>query len=778
MIDTEMSNYIHLSKYSRWVPEKKRRETWEETVERLISFWRKRWGHVISEEVFEELKMSIIDKEVMPSMRTLMTAGPALERDEAAGFNPVTGDTRVLTREYGYVPISDLEGKEATVLNCNGEWADATFKSYGCQPTYLVTLKKNSNTLVEVRCTGNHRWLTTEGVVKHTDELMCGKNGDKIPFSSYKREVSEDNLDYKLGVAHGIVYADGTRLYSQERVKGYVVRLCGSKNSLLKHLVDVGGKPTYPPSFSGDAVVQFYGDFPKTHDLKSLPSIDETEEYLIGFVRGWLAGDGSLNKSRGTVTICGNKESKEWLEKFSGVLGYVIQHVKEQPKITNFGERSQSSYVLTIDRSSLTPDDVLDESLKGFLRPLESRFSVFSVEPTGVSEKVWCASVPDTNTFVLERGLVTGNCWSIGISTPRCFDEMFYLLMCGGGVGFSVEEQYISQLPKVAEEFYESTTTIKVRDSKIGWAKGLKELISLLYGGNVPTWDLSAIRPAGARLKVFGGRASGPSPLNKLFRMVVNIFKGAAGRRLNSLEVHDICCWIAMTVIVGSVRRSACISLTDLHDDLMRRAKMGSWYYVDPQRALANNSVAYKEKPDISSFAKEFGSMYTSKAGERGMVNKAALRKKAEECGREHDGDYLVNPCSEAVLRDTGGCCNLSEAIIRPEDTLDTLRRKVRLATILGTLQSTLSDFRYLRKVWKQNQEEERLLGVSFTGIMDHPVMSGRLESEWLWFSENPAHHSLPNVLTTLKEEAIRTNREYADLLGINHSKQLGLVRK
>ena len=596
MIDTEMSNYIHLSKYSRWVPEKKRRETWEETVERLISFWRKRWGHVISEEVFEELKMSIIDKEVMPSMRTLMTAGPALERDEAAGFN----------------------------------------------------------------------------------------------------------------------------------------------------------------------------------------------------------------------------------------------------------------------------------------------------------------------------------CWSIGVSTPRCFDEMFYLLMCGGGVGFSVEEQYISQLPKVAEEFYESTTTIKVRDSKIGWAKGLKELISLLYGGNVPTWDLSAIRPAGARLKVFGGRAcltgdtilykdrkkargyneitikqlfdmersqgfwkskpnhfkdvklrsldeksgmffrnkvisvvdngtapvyevitengyrikatgnhrfmnesgeyeyldnfsvgdliavngsvekktgvcidcgcpisrkalrckpcfdlkqirhdaldttarqrkenrdyvsnvcercgaigkvevhhidenphnnnhqnleclcpkchqshharvrtygdpyshkylsydtiisieyvgeeqvydlqmegpnhnfvangfvshnSGPDPLNKLFRMVVSIFKGAAGRRLNSLEVHDICCWIAMTVIVGSVRRSACISLTDLHDDLMRRAKMGSWYYVDPQRALANNSVAYKEKPDISSFAKEFGSMYTSKAGERGMVNKAALRKKAEECGREHDGDYLVNPCSEAILRDTGGCC-------------------------------------------------------------------------------------------------------------------------
>lgn len=322
MIDTEMSNYIHLSKYSRWVPEKKRRETWEETVERLISFWRKQWGHVISEEVFEELKMSIIDKEVMPSMRTLMTAGPALERDKAAGFN----------------------------------------------------------------------------------------------------------------------------------------------------------------------------------------------------------------------------------------------------------------------------------------------------------------------------------CWATGISTPRCFDEMFYLLMCGGGVGFSVEEQYISQLPEVAEEFYESTATIKVRDSKIGWAKGLKELISLLYGGNVPTWDLSAVRPAGARLKVFGGRASGSVPLDKLFRMVVSIFKGAAGRRLNSLEVHDICCWIAMTVIVGSVRRSACISLTDLRDDLMRRAKMGSWYYVDPQRALANNSVAYKEKPDISSFAKEFGSMYTSKAGERGMVNKVALRKKAESCGREHDGDYLVNP--------------------------------------------------------------------------------------------------------------------------------------
>lgn len=258
----------------------------------------------------------------------------------------------------------------------------------------------------------------------------------------------------------------------------------------------------------------------------------------------------------------------------------------------------------------------------------------------------------------LDRDEAAGfNCWASAINRAIVFDELFYLLMCGGGVGFSVEEKYISKLPEVAEVFHDTTTVIKIRDSKIGWAKGLKELISLLYNGSVPKWDLSSVRPAGARLKTFGGRASGPEPLDKLFQRVVFIFKGAAGRRLTSLECHDIMCWIAMTVIVGSVRRSACISISDLSDNLMRKSKMGNWYFIDPQRALANNSAAYDGRPSVDVFNKEFLSMYTSKSGERGIVNKRALKEQAEKYGREHDGDYLLNPCAEAVIRDSGGCC-------------------------------------------------------------------------------------------------------------------------
>lgn len=643
-INESMSRYIHLSKYSRWLPKQKRRETWEETCDRLIKFWEGRYGYIIDAEVFVELRQFLVERKAMPSMRTLMTAGPALDRDEAAGFNPVVGSTKVLTKEYGYEPIGFLEGKDATVLNYKGEWSSASFKCYGEQDTFDVTLRKNSNTTIVVRCTGNHRWLTTDGVVKHTDELIPGLKGDKVPYSFYKRDVDEDNIDYQLGVAHGIVFADGTSAYSQERIKGYLVRLCGGKNSLLPLLERVGGVTTYPPSFNGDAVVQLYGSFAKTHSLKDLPSVMESEEYLIGFVRGWISCDGSVCKSRGSVTLCMNEAAKVWFEKYSATLGFVVQHVKKQSDITNYGRRTQDSFVLSIDRSCMTKDDILDSSKKDYFVELSSRFSVVSVEATGEKELVWCATVPNTNTFVLEKGLVTGNCAGAGISHIRYFDEIFYLLMCGTGVGFSVEHKYVDQLPVISEDFHKTDTVIRVRDSKIGWAKGLKELIALLYNGDIPTWDLSEVRPAGARLKTFGGRASGPEPLDKLFHKVVEIISKAAGRRLTPLECHDLVCWIAMTVIVGSVRRSACISLSDLWEHAMRKCKMGDWYYIDPQRQLANNSAAYYGRPPVDQFAKEFMSMYTSRSGERGIVNKNALRDQAESCGREYDGDYLLNP--------------------------------------------------------------------------------------------------------------------------------------
>lgn len=385
----------------------------------------------------------------------------------------------------------------------------------------------------------------------------------------------------------------------------------------------------------------------------------------------------------------------------------------------------------------------------------------------------------------LDRDNVAGfNCAAIAVNHTRVFDEIFYLLMNGCGVGFSVERQYTNLMPIIANSFFETDTVIKVKDSKIGWAKALKELVALLYNGDVPKWDTSTVRPAGARLKTFGGRASGPEPLEKLFRYFCRTFHSAAGRRLNSLECHDLVCKIADTVIVGSVRRSACISLSNLSDDRMRRAKNGSWWETEPQRALANNSTAYTEKPDMESFTKEFRNLYQSRAGERGIINKVALKNKAESCGREHVGDYLLNPCGEAVLRDSGGLCNLSEVIIRKGDTLADLKRKVRLATFLGTLQSTLSNFRYLRGVWQRNQEEERLLGVSFTGIMDHEVMNGAIMSyqeevdvESRTIITFPNRPLVIEWLQALKQVAKETNEEWASRLGINPSKQLSLVK-
>jgi ribonucleoside-diphosphate reductase alpha chain len=366
----------------------------------------------------------------------------------------------------------------------------------------------------------------------------------------------------------------------------------------------------------------------------------------------------------------------------------------------------------------------------------------------------------------LERDEIAGyNCSFIAIDSPKAFDEVMYVLMCGTGVGFSVERQFTNNLPTIAEEFYETDTTIRVKDSRIGWASAYRELISLLYSGRLPKWDVSGVRPAGARLKTFGGRASGPKPLEDLFAFTVHTFKKAAGRKLNSLECHDIVCKVADIVIVGGVRRSALISLSNLTDDRMRNAKNGAWWESDVQRALANNSVAYTEKPDVGIFLKEWGTLYDSKSGERGIFNRVAATKKASSNGRRDvEGfDYGTNPCGEIILR-SKGLCNLSEIVIRENDTLASLKEKVRVATIIGTFQSTLTNFRYLRSDWRKNQEEERLLGVSMTGIMDHPVLSKPTDETIKW-------------LTELREHAIKVNKEWSERLGIPVSAAITTVK-
>jgi ribonucleoside-triphosphate reductase len=371
----------------------------------------------------------------------------------------------------------------------------------------------------------------------------------------------------------------------------------------------------------------------------------------------------------------------------------------------------------------------------------------------------------------LEKDNIAGyNCSYVAIDNQRCFDEIMYILMCGTGVGFSVERQYIASLPTIAEEFHTADTTIVVPDSRIGWASSFRDLISLLYSGRVPGWDLSRLRPAGAILKTFGGRSSGPEPLDQLFTFAVGLFKKAAGRKLTSLEVHDLVCKIGDIVVMGGVRRSALISLSNLSDERMRGAKSGQWWIEHGERALANNSAVYSEKPEIGTFMKEWVALYESKSGERGIFNRDAATRQAASSGRrEIDGiEFGTNPCGEIILRSCG-LCNLSEAVVRPDDSYEDVKRKVELATIIGTFQSTLSDFRYVRSVWKRNAEEERLLGVSLTGIMDHPVLSGI--GEW------GGSQGLKDALEDLKQHAIRTNEIWADKLGVARSAAITTVK-
>jgi len=362
----------------------------------------------------------------------------------------------------------------------------------------------------------------------------------------------------------------------------------------------------------------------------------------------------------------------------------------------------------------------------------------------------------------LDRDNVAGfNCSYVPIDHPRAFDEILYVLMCGTGVGFSVERQYVSALPIVGEDFYETDTVIDVRDSKLGWATGLRELISLLYSGRVPRWNTSKVRAKGEPLKTFGGRSSGPEPLESLFRFTVDTFRGAAGRRLSSLECHDLVCKIADVVVCGGVRRSALISLSNLTDDRIRRAKHGEWYITAPHRALANNSACYTEKPDFEAFLNEWKELYESKCGERGIFSRVAARAVAARNGRREDNEHFgTNPCSEIILR-PNQFCNLSEVVARPSDDFKSLKRKVELATILGTMQATLTDFRYLRSKWRVNTEEEALLGVSITGIFDCPYLLGCSGED----------------LHKLRVHAVETNRRWAERLGIHASAAITCVK-
>lgn len=438
-----------------------------------------------------------------------------------------------------------------------------------------------------------------------------------------------------------------------------------------------------------------------------------------------------ISKSRYSRFLDENHRREHWPETVNRYFNFMEKHLKEK---MNY---------------SLTPE--LRSELQDAVTNLEVMPSMRSIMTAGEA---------------LERQNIAGyNCSYLPVDDPKAFDEAMYILLCGTGVGFSVEQKYVNKLPEIPENLFDSGTVIVVKDSKEGWAKALRQLIALLYAGEIPKWDVSAVRPAGARLKTFGGRASGPEPLVELFKYVVAKFKGAAGRKLHTIECHDILCKIGEVVVVGGVRRSAMISLSDLSDDRMAHAKAGNWWEGNGQRALANNSAVYEVKPSVGQFMREWSNIYESHSGERGIFNRYASVKQASKNGRrEFDKEWGTNPCSEIILRPYQ-FCNLSTAVVRSSDTMESLAKKIRIATILGTFQSTMTHFPYLRKIWQTNTEEERLLGVSMTGILDNPLIN------------NPADPELANRLEELKDVAIRTNAEFADAIGINRSAAITCVK-
>ena len=408
----------------------------------------------------------------------------------------------------------------------------------------------------------------------------------------------------------------------------------------------------------------------------------------------------------------------------------------------------------TVDR--YMTNVVSDKVSKDTYKQLEDAIYNLNVMPSMRAMMTAGAAMERDNTCAY-------NCSYLAVDDPKCFDEAMFILLCGTGVGFSVERQYISKLPEVPDELYKSDTTIVVSDSKEGWAKALRQLISLLYAGEIPKWDTHKVRPAGAKLKTFGGRASGAEPLEDLFRFTCETFVAAKGKKLSSIQSHDLMCKIGEVVVVGGVRRSAMISLSNLSDDRMRHAKSGDWFVLDPQRALSNNSVAYTEKPDMETFLREWTALVESKSGERGIFSRVASKKQAAKNGRrEVDHEFGTNPCSEIVLR-PNEFCNLTEVVVRNDDDLDTLTNKTRLATILGTIQATYTKFPYLRKIWQRNTEEERLLGVSMTGIMDNKLVSTGKDAK--------------EILEQLRDVSIQTNKEFSKRLGIPQSAAITCVK-
>jgi ribonucleoside-diphosphate reductase alpha chain len=734
-----LSEFVFTRTYSRWLPEKGRRETWVETVERYIDFItteRKLPKHIV-----DEIRKGVLAMEVLPSMRALWSAGDAARRDNTSMYNCLGVETEFITSK-GVQKFSDFkDGDKITVLTHTGAWKPAVVRSYGQQQLFNITLARGRSSYT-VRATRDHQWLLADG--ERTNDISSKMKLTRPPRLVGAWQYGDSTPEVRNYWAMGYVYGDGTLVKDRDGEYKYsMVRLCGEdKGRFLDRFKELGFSTSEPPTFGGDALA-YTG-----HYLKTLPSIEKDGfENVLAFVRGYLDADGHKNRNTESpspfdgIQASGGASIDFIRNVFPAVGAYITREDDLTGEETNFGVRPETS------RFGL---------VLGFGDSPNALFSVQDIQEAS-TETVWCLEVEDDHSFVLPNGIVTGNCAFVPLDSLKSFVELLYVLMIRTGVGFSVEHQFVNHLPLVAP-LTNKTVDFVVPDSTNGWADSFFFGLQSWFHGNKVNFDYSQVRSAGAPLKTKGGRASGPDPLRRLFLFAEQTILSAAGRRLKSIEAHDIACMIGEIVMSGGVRRAATISISDVGDEEMRHAKDFSRGKFPQYRFMANNSAFYPERPSKEVFWQEWAALMQSSSGERGFsidswhlrADRPRAMVRPNPCG---EIGLRVTPAKDPVTGEGGGgqFCNLSAAVMRGNDTRQSFARKVRLATWIGAIQSTFTHFPYLRPAWAKACNEDRLLGVDITGQCDNPKLS-----------------TDPEAMAYFNKVAVETAAEAAAYMGIN----------
>lgn len=734
-----LSEFVFTRTYSRWLQDLGRRERWDETVDRYVDFIATERS--VPRHIVREIREGIQAMDVLPSMRALWSAGDAARRDNTCMYNCLGVETEFITSQ-GVRAFSDYtDGDRVTVLTHSGAWKPAVVRSYGKQQLYSIRIARGRSSYA-VRATQDHQWVLKDG--RRTRDLSVGNHLHSPPRLVGSWKYEDSNPTERTYWALGYVYGDGTLVKDGEGEYRYsMVRLCGEdKGRFLGRFQELGYSTSSPPTFGGDAIA-YTGYY-----LKTLPSIeDDGFENVVAFVRGYLDADGMKNRngdwpSPFTGIQASGEEPIDFIRRvFPAVGAYITREQDLTGQETNYGIRPKTS------RFGL---------VLGFGDSKNSTFSIQDITES-TAETVWCLEVEDDHSFVLPNGIVTGNCAHVPLDSLRSFSELLYILMMGTGIGYSVENQFVDKLPPVAPLSSEVARHI-IPDSTDGWADAFYFGLCHWFQGQQVDFDYRRIRAAGATLKTKGGRASGPDPLRRLFEFAEGTILGAAGRKLRSIEAHDIACMVGEIVMAGGVRRAALISISDLDDLEMRHAKDWSRGEFPTLRYMANNSAYYAGRPDEDTFWREWKSLAQSGSGERGFSIDSWSRR-----ADRPQGEIRPNPCGEVGLRISraidgitgegggGQFCNLSSAVMRPEDTLESFSEKVRIASWIGAVQSTFTHFPYLRPAWKKVCDQDRLLGVDITGQCDNPGLSTN-----------------PEAMRHFNQVAVETAAEAAAYLGVN----------